>query len=224
MSLLDEDRDSLSNAEYEQLVTRLTLEELPVENDSITAVISEIDAITRTGKAVLRKFEIVDEEGVLEYVEETPNANVHGLLSTTAFLEDFLRSPELNEAIPELNTENGFSGYHWYSDTNHRSRATDDSQTFDSYHPVFVDGYLAWLLIRGGAYESFSGTDATAKALGRQFTDAVIGGRYEQITGYRLEEIQWSEWFDGIPHWDETLILVDSEKSLLWLFMFTSTS
>lgn len=77
--------------------------------------------------------------------------------------------------------------------------------------------------MRGGAYESSDGTQAEAKALGRQFESAVIDDRYDEFFAWRIPNKQWSEWFLGALHWNETLILVDREQKLIWLFVFTAS-
>lgn len=67
---MDSDRNQLGRPEYEQLVTRLGLKELPVENELISEVISELDDVADNGGALVRKFRIVDEDGVFAYVQE----------------------------------------------------------------------------------------------------------------------------------------------------------
>ncbi len=223
MTILGTDRASLTGPEYEQLVERLSVEERPIDDEIILEVMDEIDGCPKNGGALLRKFEIVDDDGVFEYVSETPNASRYSLLQTSGFLHDFLRSKELNESIEGLNTENGFSGYHW-KEKDGEPIGADEEQELDWYHSLHVDGYLAWVMCRGGAYESFGGTQAEAKSLGRQFDQAVINDRYEDFFAWRIPNKQWSEWFIGVIHWDETLLLVDKEKKVIWLFMFTSTS
>lgn len=220
---MDSDRNHLGRPEYEQLVTRLGLKELPVENERISEVVSELDDVADNGGALVRKFRIVDEDGVFEYVQETPNSSIYGMLTGSGFLHDFLRSTELNESIDGLGTEGGFSGYHWNADYGEGVKSIDGDQEFDWYNSLFVDGYLAWLLVRGGAYTSVDMTHAEAKALGRQFEREVIGSRYESFHAWRLEEVQWSKWFRGTTHWDETLILADEDEKVVWLFLFTST-
>lgn len=217
MTILGEDRDYLGNTEYEQLVDRLSIEELEIQNDQIQGVMTAVDDSPANGGALLRKFRILDEDGVFEYVRKTPNASVNNMLRFSGFLHDFLRSKELNDSIEGLNTEDGFSGYHWHEDQQESDRE------FDWYHPLYVDGYLAWVMVRGGAYASFEGTQAEAKAFGRQFDQNVFEDRYEDFSVWRIQNEQWSEWFVGTIHWDETLLIADEEAKLIWLFMFTST-
>jgi len=224
----DSDRSRSVRPEYSELVTRLGLEELSVENERVRSVVSELDDAVTNGGALVRKFRILDEDGVFEYVQETRNGSVYDLLEHGGFLHDFLRSTELNESVDGLDTEEGFSGYHWNANPTDGIVSGDvaserNDQQFDWFHPLYVDGYLAWVLVRGGAYSSFDGTQAEAKALGRQFEQEVIDGRYESFYAWRLEDVQWSEWFLGVPRWDETLLLVDGAERIVWLFMFTST-
>lgn len=196
--------------------------ELPVENEHIHEVISELDEIADNGGALLRKFQIVDEDGVFEYDKEKPHGTIGVMLERSGFLHDFLCSKELNESIDGLNTEDGFSGIHWNADYANGVVSEDGEQEFEWYHPLLVDGYLAWTLVKGGAYTWFDGTQAEAKALGRQFQREVIGNRYGSFNAWRVSA-QWSEWFEGTDHWDETHILVDDDEMVIWLSMFTDT-
>jgi len=102
MPVLGSDRHHLNYPQYKQLITRLDLEELSVENDTIHEVISEFDDIADNGSALIRKFRIVDEDGVFEYVQETPNSSINNMLVFGGFFHNFLRSKELNESIDGL--------------------------------------------------------------------------------------------------------------------------
>lgn len=140
MTILGEDRSSLGKPEYEQLVERIEVKERPIE--CILDVVDELDSCSRNSKALLRKFEIVDVDGVFDYVRGTSNASRYSLLQTSGFIHDFLRSSELNESVAGLNTEDGVSGHHW-RENDGEAIGTDEEQALDWYHPLYVDGYLA---------------------------------------------------------------------------------
>ncbi len=222
---LDKDPDDLGFKEYRELAKRLSIEEEEVENEDLIEVVDKVASVSPNAKTVLRKFRIVDDNGIFEHVESDNRAEgtitaTQSLIENGRFIHRFLTSKKLNESIGGLNTENGFSGWHWNKD--HEDETNDDRE-LDWYQPVFVDGYIAWLMIRGGAYDSFDGTQAEAKEWGRQFETELFDENYEDFFARRINNKQWSEWFDITQHWDDTLVIANVKEKRIWLFMFTAT-
>lgn len=212
MSLLNEEKDSLNSEDYKELGEKIGLEEQEVENREILQVVDELDNLADRGGAILKKFKIRDENEVFEYVQDTSGGNIYGFFNQNMI--QIITSQELNETkgniysrkrLPQALVEETWPGKFWYS-------------------PVFVDGYIAWLLIRGGAHsQPFKNRQSEAKKLGQQFEEEIVNERYEDFLTWRIKDLQWSDWFQGIRHWDDTLIAVDKKKKEFWLFKFTST-
>lgn len=177
-------------------------EEIPYDDKDIEPVVTRLDEYSGRHQekgAVLRRF-----KADIEY--EDPN-----------LLENFLRSEELNASIDGLNTLNGFRETDYGGES--IKRPSDDFR----YNALFVEGYVAWLLTRGGAYYGME-DKAKAKQLGRNFDEEIIEGRYNDFKSvWRMENIQWSDWFWGVEHWDETLVMADYGKQEVWILMFTSS-
>lgn len=221
MNILDEDKSSLGREEYVLLSEKISYKELEVENPEILEVVTKLDDVADNGEAILKRFKIRDNEGVFDYIKSMPNSSMYGFIRNS--LPDFLTSKEINRVIDGLNTEEGFSFSYWRGENKEESKI-DWSKDY-WYHPVFIDGYIAYLLIRGGAYttDKYKGHYSEAKDLGKQFDQEIIDGNYEEFTAWRIQETQWSDWFQGVPHWDDTLILFDKKSKEIWLLMFTST-
>lgn len=221
---LEKDPNDLDYKDYRKLAKRLNLEEEDIKNENLIEVIDKIASVSPNAKTVLRKFKIVEDEGIFEHVESDNRAEeaitaTQSLIESGRFIHRFLTSTELNKSVEGLNTENGFSGWHW----NDHEDQTNDDRELEWYQPVFVDGYIAWLMIRGGAYGRFEGTQAEAKEWGRQFETELFEEKYEDFFVRRINNKQWSEWFTGTQHWDDTLITVNVKEKRIWLFMFTAT-
>ena len=220
---LKKDPSNLNSDDYVELAKRLELEEKKIKNDDLIEVVNKIASVSPNAKTILRKFNIVEEEGIFEHVESDqsylPADPTKSFLINSRFIYDFLTSKELNNSIDGLNTGDGFSGWHWNKD---HENQTNEDRDLESYEPLFVDGYIARLMIKGGAYGSFEGTHAEAKEWGRQFEDQIFDGKYEDFF-IKSTELQWSEWFRGTNCWDDTLIIINSKKKNIWVFMFTAT-
>lgn len=82
-----------------------------------------------------------------------------------------------------------------------------------------LDGELAQALVKGGAYRSFSGSGAEAKAIGEQFCQALFDDRYTDIQIYK-SFTAWSDWFYDVA-WDCTWFGLDLFQNHIWLLAAT---
>jgi hypothetical protein len=84
-----------------------------------------------------------------------------------------------------------------------------------------LDGILAHVLIRGGAYERFRGPARDAKDIAAHAVDALTDRRYEE---FRLDisHEAWTPWFHDIG-WDHTLVLTDLARSEITVLCITDT-
>ena len=87
--------------------------------------------------------------------------------------------------------------------------------------PLMLEGELAGLLSRGGAYVRFAGTDSEAKRLAADAARDLLQDRYEDFRVY-FSYAAWSSWFDDIA-WDATWVLVDDVNREVTILVTTDT-
>lgn len=87
--------------------------------------------------------------------------------------------------------------------------------------PLLLDGELAALLVRGGAYERFRGTHREAKAIAVAAARDLIDDRYEDFEVFHSYRA-WSPWFFDNA-WDQTWLLVDRRDAEVTLICTTDT-
>lgn len=176
-----------------------------VEDPPRPGIVAELDRVAVNGGCELVAIDVVDPRGALD----DPDEHVHVVVSARPFLHAVLQSEAANEAIPALSTRSGFGGH-------------DGEPSFEWFHPLTIDGHVAWLLVRGGAYERWERPQAEAKELGRAFVETLFGDRYEDVTA-RHSTDQWSDWFETVPHWDDTLYCYDAREKRIWVLLFSDT-
>lgn len=84
-----------------------------------------------------------------------------------------------------------------------------------------LDGYFAVRLMWGGAYGEFNGTAGEAKKLGQMFCNYIFQDRYADVKVYSTP-VAWTNWFHDVA-WDDTWIIFDTSKLLLWIICMTDT-
>lgn len=94
------------------------------------------------------------------------------------------------------------------------------------FHPVSAGsiklaGEWAALLVLGGAYKRFEGSEEEALGLAAAAVEELIEGRYEQVAVYYSYE-PWSGWFFDVA-WDQTWFLVDRDRGEVTLVCTTDT-
>ena len=88
--------------------------------------------------------------------------------------------------------------------------------------PLLLEGELAGLLSRGGAYVRFAGTDAEAKRLAADAARDLLQDRYEDFRVYFSCAV-WTPWFDDVA-WDATWLLVDDVNMEVTVLVTTDTA
>lgn len=96
-----------------------------------------------------------------------------------------------------------------------------EDRGFEWITPLTLDGELASLLVRGGAYVNFEGTAREAKALGAAFCEALCGERILEIEVYR-SKLPWSKWFRDVAS-DSTFVVVDRQLQRIVVLAATDT-
>lgn len=123
-----------------------------------------------------------------------------------AFFDKFLGSLALREALPELELS--------------KRRTTTFPRFGQDWFGAFVmDGVFAALLAHGGAYSSFDGTSAEAKAVGVAAVRELLEERYDEVFVYVTDK-PWSRWFRKAG-FDETRLLIDRRHRQITLFCTT---
>lgn len=88
-------------------------------------------------------------------------------------------------------------------------------------HVLMLDGYLAQILVRGGAYTTFQGSGARAKDLATVAVDAVIGRRFEDFEVH-VSQSPWTGWFCDVA-WDQTIVVLDRRSAEITVICATDT-
>jgi hypothetical protein len=87
------------------------------------------------------------------------------------------------------------------------------------FEPHSLDGILAGVIVSGGAYKSYRGPAAEAKALAAEAVDVLIQQRYEDV---RLDATHepWTPWFHNIAG-DHTYVLTDRANAEVTILCIT---
>jgi hypothetical protein len=86
---------------------------------------------------------------------------------------------------------------------------------------LLLEGELAGMLSRGGAYVPYAGTDAEAKQLAAAAARDLLQDRYEDFRVF-FSDVPWTSWFFDIA-WDVTWLLVDDANHEVTIIVSTDT-
>jgi hypothetical protein len=86
---------------------------------------------------------------------------------------------------------------------------------------LMLDGYLAQILVHGGAYTTFRGSAARAKELATAAVDAVTGRRFEDFEVH-VSQSPWTGWFYDIA-WDHTIVMLNRRDAEVTVICATDT-
>lgn len=180
---------------------RLRFHHRPVLGAACSALVEELRATHVNGGALLVSFDVEDDADSRWFASRNR-------FDELGFFAALLRSTELREAaptlcegvadpLPEATFEDVFAG------------------------PYLVDGWLAGVLVAGGAYERFRGSPREARDMARAAVDEVVEGRYEDFVVY-LTSDRWSPWFFDVA-WDTTGVAIDLANKRVTLLAITDT-
>jgi hypothetical protein len=170
----------------------------PTASPAIDTLLDALRATNANGGAVFARFRI-GTSATLQWVAARNRWPDYGLL------DSFLRSPPVRLALPELKV-------------GERLRA---KPTWTEKSALTLGGELANELVVGGAYVSFQGPAAEAKAIGEAFCAALFGDRFGDIQLYETRT-PWAPWFFDVA-WDGTWIIVDKRERAISLLCVTDT-
>ncbi len=169
---------------------------VPVEAPAVLAVVDVLRPLLINGGAHAAAFNVTESDDTAAWFLSRNRFDEYG------FVDCLLTSRALAEALPEVvaggvNRTAGFTGH----------------------TPLTLDGEIAAALTWGGAYEEFPGTAAQAKALGRAFSDELIGDRYDDVR-VACSYQRWSPWFRGLA-WDATWLITDLRHRRITMLCLT---
>jgi hypothetical protein len=87
--------------------------------------------------------------------------------------------------------------------------------------PLRLDGFLAGVIVNGGAYKAYRGPAHEAKALAVAAAEALTQNRYEQFR-LHVSRAPWTPWFLDVA-WDNTFVLTDCANAEITVLCITDS-
>lgn len=151
------------------------------------------------GSVVLRSFRAANQPA-FDHALRHDNRSIDQLFGA------FLTRPSVVAALPELEI----------------ALPLERPPQFRWMSPFGVEGDLTHMLLAGGAYERFRGTVGAARALSRNFMEAVFGENLHRVGWAGDSPTPWTPWFYDIA-WDATFVLQDQRAKRFVLLCATDT-
>ncbi|WIE54159.1 hypothetical protein [Curtobacterium sp. MCBD17_003] len=163
---------------------------------AIEAVLAAFRSVIVRGSVFGAAFDVTGDDETTAWYLCRNRVDEYGLV------EALLTSPAMAAALPGIDQDVRF-----------------DADTFEERAAVELDGMIASALIWGGSSASFKGRAAEAKRIGRAFSDALVGDRYED---FRVDDSfqAWSGWFDDVA-WDFTWVITDRRRKVMTVVFVT---
>ena len=180
---------------------RLRFHHRPELGPACQALLEHLRATHSNGGALLATFDVEDDATSRWFASRNR-------FSEMGVFAALLQSTALREALPPLFQGGG-------------DQLPDPTLEEVFAGPYLVDGWLAGVLVAGGAYERFRGSALEARAVARAAADEVLEGRYEDFVAYRTSA-SWSPWFFDVA-WDATGVAVDLANKRVTLLAITDT-
>ncbi|WP_146453515.1 hypothetical protein [Rubripirellula tenax] len=96
-----------------------------------------------------------------------------------------------------------------------------DSLTFARLGGYTLEGEITHLIRSSGAYHDSNVNPIDARAMSRDFVNALSDGPNEHLIAYRTYD-DWAPWFCGVA-WDVTLLVLDPPVRRWWIICVTDT-
>jgi len=183
----------------ERMWRRLSFEAVPVGDDPLLEYVDTLDGLLVNGGAELARLRVPENDTFDWYAAANR-------LGEVGVAERLLASDAPNDAVPALDTRDGVTA------------APDPERV----HSLVLAGHLAVVLVQGGAYRSFEGSHAEARELAERARAALFGERYGEVA-VRRSGAQWSDWFRGVPHPDDTWVALDRRTREVSVLVATDT-
>ena len=162
-------------------------EPVPVGGAGLDRLLAALRATHANGGVLLARFRAVDVDG--------PWFATGAIVFEDRSFRELLASAALRGALPELEVPDPYPV----------AAPPRFQQSWAG--TLSLDGELARVLVQGGAYVSFPGTAAEAKALAAAAAHDLVGDRHEDFRVYGSTDA-WTPWFRDVA-WDLTWFLVD---------------
>lgn len=160
--------------------------EQPVTALGLEPLLRQIAATHTNGGYLLGRFRAVG------YPDATAWYLSRNRFQEYEFLRFFFSDPVVREGLRDLQLP-----------------ATPDTGGFEEQWAgsLCLDGFLAGVIVNGGAYKAFTGPAREAKAIAVAAVEALTQNRFED---FRVDACQraWTPWFRDIA-WDHTYVLTD---------------
>jgi hypothetical protein len=127
----------------------------------------------------------------------------------TTFFINFFLSESVKKSIPEYKLSGGLV---YLPQFNLDISFNDKEGAFT----IFKN-----LLINGGAYRSFNGSEELANTLVKNFCEKVFGVDFTNILIFSTHEC-WNDWFCDVA-WDYSYIIINRNNFKLWVLGITDT-
>jgi hypothetical protein len=168
--------------------------EQPLSDPRLEAYLTALRPLYANGRVLLRCFQPTDTVAF-------HSASQHDMRGLDHLLSAFLCAPTVQVFLSELQIPSPLKlpAYHYYT----------------AYE---LEGALTVALLRGGAYQRFSGTEDEARLLSRQFV-AAIGHDHAQV--FKILGA-WTGWFYDVA-WDLSFVILDAQRMKWWILCMTDT-
>lgn len=188
-----------NDAAVERSLARLRFTAAAIISPAVLRLLESFNAMLVNGGALGATFGVHDVDEVGQWFLSRNRFAEYG------FVRRLLTSEVLADAMPDLVAKGPVLG----------------TDTFKESSPLTLDGDIARKLVWGGAYGTFAGNEAQAKALGVAVSGELIGDGYED---FRLDVSAnpWSPWFWGSA-WDFTWAITDLRNQRVTLIAVTDT-
>jgi hypothetical protein len=191
-----------SPADVQKMWTRMVLKPVDLHSEPFAKFIEQVRKSHDNGGAYLIAFD-TGPDPVFDWYASRNRLRENGVL------EGFVTHSVMRVALPELLIPESF-------------RSKDTCKTgFTWLDPFLLDGTLAQVLYRGGAYHNSQGDGRAEKTLALDVCDAMFGLRYGEISCNQNHDA-WTPWFRGVA-WDLTVVVFDRRTRRIWFLSVTDT-
>jgi hypothetical protein len=171
----------------------------PVDHPDVKEFLAAVGANYVNGGAVLRSFRATD-AAAFDFAVSNQTRGIDHAIQT------FLTSPSVVAELPELQIEVPLRR----------------PPGFRLRTPLGMEGDLASMLLRGGAYEDFQGSIEQARSLSRRFMEAIFGVDFPRQVWVAHSDQPWAKWFEDVA-WDGTFVVQEYRHKRIVLLCVTDT-